>query len=116
MGTLPRDWKWVVDFLPAMLKWLQELQCLSTDDTLPQGYRQVSFMELTLDFEYHAGTPLPPTPQSKFMGTKMSLQEKGGVVRLPVTLLGRAGGKESILPAASTMQCRSPMPLRGIWS
>ena len=29
---------------------------------------QVSFMELSLDFEPHAGRPLPPTPQSRFMG------------------------------------------------
>ena len=25
MGALPREWKWGADFLPAMLKWLQEL-------------------------------------------------------------------------------------------
>ena len=34
MGALPRDWKWGEDFLPTLLKWLQELQWLTTDDTL----------------------------------------------------------------------------------
>ena len=68
-------------------------------------------MELALDFESHAGRPLPPTPQSTFMGTEMSLREKGLVIRVAVTLLGRAAGKESILPAAITTHCRSLVPL-----
>ena len=38
-------------------------------------------MEVALGFESHAGRPLPPTQQSHFMGTEMSLQEKGRVVR-----------------------------------
>ena len=41
----------------------------------------------------------------------MSLQEKGRVLRLVVTLLGRAPGTESILPAAITTGCRSLVPL-----
>ena len=41
----------------------------------------------------------------------MSLQEKGRVVWVAVTLLGRAAGKESILPAAITMHYRSLMLL-----
>ena len=72
---------------------------------------QVSFMELALDFESHAGRPLPPTPQSRFTGSQMSLQEKGRVLRLAVTLLGRAAGRESILPAAITTKCRALVPL-----
>ena len=31
-------------------------------DGLPETHRQVSFLELALDFESHAGKPLPPTP------------------------------------------------------
>ena len=53
----------------------------------------------------------PPTPQSIFVGTEMSLQEKGQVVQLAVTLLGRAARKESILPVAITTHCRSLVPL-----
>ena len=108
---LPRDWRWGNDFLPAMLCWLQELQRLPTDDDVPVGHRQVSFMELALDFESHAGRPLPPTPQSRFTGSEMSLQEKGRVLRLAVTLMGRAAGRESVLPAAITTRCRSLVPL-----
>ena len=71
----------------------KELQWLTTDDTLPQGHKRVSFMDLALDFESHAGRPLPPSPQSRFVGTEMSPQEKGRVVRLAVILLERAAGK-----------------------
>ena len=71
-----------------MLSWLRELHWLPADDALV-GHRQVSFMELALDFKSHALQPLPPTPQSCFTGSEMSLQEKKGrVLRLAVTLLG----------------------------
>ena len=41
----------------------------------------------------------------------MSLQEKGRVLRLVVSLLGKAAGRESILPAGFTNRCRSLVPL-----
>ena len=44
-------------------------------------------MELALDFEAFAGQPLPPVPQG--VGG-LTLQEKGRVMRLAVTLLGRS--------------------------
>ena len=59
----------------------------------------------------HAGRPLPPTPQLRFTGSEMSLQEKGRVLRLAVTLLGRAAGRESILLVAIATRCRSLVPL-----
>ena len=67
-------------------------------------------MELALDFESHAGRPLPPTPQTRLTGSEMSLQEKGQVLRLTVTLLGRAAGRESILPASITTRCPTLEP------
>ena len=76
MGALSRDWKWGTDFLPAMVAWLQDLEWLPADDTLPQGHGHVSFMELALDFETHAGRPLPPTPQSRFTGTELHCRKR----------------------------------------
>ena len=67
-------------------------------------------MELALDVETHAGRPLPPTPQSRFAGTELSLREKGRVVCLAVTLMGKAAGRESILPARITNHCRLLVP------
>ena len=111
VGALSRDWKWSTDFLTAMVAWLQDLEWLPADDTLPQGHGHVSFMELALDFETHAGRPLPPTPQSTFTGTELSPKEKGRVMRLAVTLMGKAAGWESILPARITNHRRSLVPL-----
>ena len=111
MGQLPRDWKWGPDFQPAVLRWLSELQWLPREDSLPEAHRQVSFPELALDFESYTGRPLPPTPQTRFKGGETSLQEKGRVLRLAVSLLGKAAGRESILPAGFTNRCRSLVPL-----
>ena len=107
MGAPSTDWKWGNDFLPAMSSWLQDLEWLPVDDTLPQGHGHVSFMELALDFETHAGKPLPPTPQFRFAGTELSLEEKGKVVRLAVTLMGK---RQGVHPACPDYQ---PLPLFG---
>ena len=109
MGQLPRDWKWGPDFQPAILRWLSELQWLPRDDNLPEAHRQVSFLELALDFESYTGRPLPPTPQSRFKGGEMSLQEKGRVLRLAVSLLGKAAGRCLVPLGAGTtagVKCR----------
>ena len=111
MGQLPRDWKWRPDFQPAILRWLSELQWLPRDDNLPEAHQQVSFLEPALDFESYTGRPLPPTPQTRFVGGEMSLQEKGRVLRLAVSLLGKAARRESILPVDFTNRCRSLVPL-----
>ena len=109
--SLPAMWKWGTNFLPAMVAWLQDLELLPADDTLPHGHGHVSFMELALDLKTHAGRPLPPTPQSRFTGTELSLQEKGRVMRLAVTLMGKAAGKESVLPqTTAALWCRWGRP------
>ena len=46
-------------FLPAVLKWLAHLMWLQPDDGLPQGHKQVSFMELALDFQNTRGATPP---------------------------------------------------------
>ena len=112
MGQLPRGWKWGPDFQPAMLLWLPELQWLPRDDNLPEAHRQVSLLELASDFESYIGSPPPPpTPQTRFTGGEMSLQEKGRVLRLAVSLLGKAAGRQCILPVGFTNRCRSLVPL-----
>ena len=48
-----------------------------------------------------------PEHQSKFIGGDMSLQEKGRVLRLIVTLVGTGTERESIFPVKVTHHCRS---------
>ena len=59
-----------------------------------------------MDFESQAGRP-----QTRLVGGEMSLQEKSRVMRQAVSLLGRAAGQESVLPAGFTNRCRSLVPL-----
>ena len=110
IGQLPREWKWGPDLLPMVLRWHAELEWLKmppAHERIPRAHWQVSFMELALDFEAFAGRPLPPAPQSKYAGGDLSLQEKGRVLRLIVTLNGRATDRESIFPLRMTHHCRS---------
>ena len=109
LGQLPREWKWGPDFPPIICCWLSELQWLPRDDSPPETHRQVSFLEFVQDLESHPRRPLPPTPHTTFVET--SLEEKGRVIRLAVSLLARAAGHESILPAGITNKCRSLVPL-----
>ena len=114
LGPLPREWRWGPDLLPMVLNWLSELQWLDlppAEERQPRAHWQVSFMELAINFEAYAGRQLPPAPQSRFQGGDMSLQEMARVMRLITTLLGRSVGKESILPAKLTNNCRSLIPM-----
>ena len=110
IGQLPKEWKWGPDLLPMVLWWHAELEWLKmppAHDHIPRAHWQVSFMELALDFEAFTGRPLPPAPRSKYAGGDLSLQEKGRVLRLIATLVGRATECESIFPARMTHHCRS---------
>ena len=49
----------------------------------------VSFLELAMDFEAHAGRALPAAPQAAFRGTSLPLQERARVLRLALTTLGK---------------------------
>ena len=96
---------------PNVKRWLSQLQWLPRDDSAPEVHRQISFLELVLDFESHAGRPLPPTLQTTFVGAEMSPQEKRPVIRLGTSLPGGGAGQESILPVDVTNKCRSLVPL-----
>ena len=84
---------------------------LRLDDGLLQGHIQVFSMELALDFESHAGQPLPPTSQTHFNGIEMCLQEKGPGLQLAATLSVKALWAGSIWPVATTTRCRFFVPL-----
>ena len=76
IGQLPREWKWGPDLLPMVLRWHAKLEWIKMPpayEHIPRAHWQVSFMELALDFEAFGGRPLPPAPQSKFVGGGMSL-------------------------------------------
>ena len=90
---------------------LQWLKMPPAERRRPQAHWQVSYMELALDFEAYAGRHLPPAPQSRFVGGEMPLQEKARVLRLITSLMGRAVGQDTILPAKMTNHCKTLIPM-----
>ena len=68
-------------------------------------------MELALDFEAYAGRQLPPALQSRFVGGEMPLHEKARMLRLITSLMGRAVGQDTILPAKMTNHCKTLIPM-----
>ena len=58
---LPPHWPWEATFLHALLRWARALLWLP-------GQGQVTYVELALDFEEHAGRALPAAPGHKLAG------------------------------------------------
>ena len=81
--------------------------------TQPQNPGTVTFLELALDFEEFAQRTLPHSPQAKFKGTALSLQERGRVLRLAVANAQRPVTKGQLHPARVVTRCSSLVPLGG---
>ena len=114
LGAIPREWQWGPDLPPMVIRWTTELQWLKmppAERRRPLAHWQVSYMELALDFEAYAGRQLPPAQQSRFVGGEMPLQEKARVLRLITSLMGRAIGQDTILPAKMTNHCKTLIPM-----
>ena len=61
-------------FLTELLSWLGELVWSDEVGT-------VTYLELAMDFEAHAGRALPSAPQARFKGLSVPLQERGRGLR-----------------------------------
>ena len=72
---LPPHWPWEATFLHALLRWAGALLWLPR-----QG--QVTYVELALDFEEHAGRALPAAPGHKLAGRVLPLRERAHVLKL----------------------------------
>ena len=58
-----------------LLRWLRALRW-------PDERGTITFLELALDFEEISERTLPATPQARFRGHSLSLQEQARVLRL----------------------------------
>ena len=72
---LPPQWPWEATFLHALLRWAGALLWLP-------GQGQVTYAELALDFEEHAGRALPAAPGHKLAGRVLPLRERAHVLKL----------------------------------
>ena len=100
------EWQWEMPFLVDLLRWLRELHWTPEPGT-------VTFLELALDFEEFAQRTLPHSPQAKFKGITLSLQERGRVLRLAVANAQRLVTKGHLHPARVVTRCSSLVPLGG---
>ena len=72
---LPPQWPWEATFLHALLRWARALLWLP-------GQGHVTYVELALDFEEHAGRALPTAPGHKLAGRVLPLRERAHVLKL----------------------------------
>ena len=72
---LPPQWPWEATFLHALLRWAGALLWLPR-----QG--QVTYAELALDFEEHAGRALPAAAGHRLAGPVPPLRERAHVLKL----------------------------------
>ena len=72
---LPPQWPWEATFLHALLRWAGALLWLP-------GQGQVTYAELALDFEEHAGRALPAAPGHRLAGRVLPLRERAHVLKL----------------------------------
>ena len=100
------SWPWEVQFLADLLAWLGALVWADEVGT-------VSFLELAMDFEAHAGRALPAAPQAAFRGTSLPLQERARVLRLALTTLGKLVRTGCLYPARMVTRCAALVPLGG---
>ena len=105
-GISSSTWPWELLFLSELLSWLGEL--VWTDEV-----GTVTYLELAMDFEAHAGRALPSAPQAQFRGLSLPLQERGRVLRLALNHLQKLVVAGSLFPAGTLPKCGSLVPLGG---
>ena len=71
-----------MSFITDLLRWSRALQWTDEPGT-------VTFIELALDFEEFTDRTLPATPQAKFRGHTLPLQERARVLRPALCTLQR---------------------------
>ena len=74
---LPYKWRWEPAFRDALLSWLRELQW-------EPGLGQVTFVELALDFQAHAGRAMPASPGAELQSIVDDRRRAAHIVTEPV--------------------------------
>ena len=77
------------------------------------GKGQVSFMELTMDFECFARRALPVSPLAECRGTALPLPERARVLELALTALRKHVVSGVAIPGGVLTKCSSLIPLGG---
>ena len=73
----------------------------------------ITFIELALDFEETSQRTLPTTPQAKYRGTALPLQERARVLRLALCTMQKVVTRGALHPAKVITRANSLVPLGG---
>ena len=103
---LPPHWPWEATFLHALLRWAGALLWLP-------GQGQVTYVELALDFEEHAGRALPAAPGHKLAGRVLPLRERAHVLKLALDRTQQFMRAGELLGGQLRPLCNALVPLGG---
>ena len=103
---LPPHWPWEATFLHALLRWAGALLWLP-------GQGQVTYVELALDFEEHAGRALPAAPGHKLAGRVLPLRERAHVLKLALDKTQQFLRAGELLGGQLRPLCNALVPLGG---
>ena len=103
---LPPHWPWEATFLHALLRWAGALLWLP-------GQGQVTYVELALDFEEHAGRALPAAPGHKLAGRVLPLRERAHVLKLALDRTQQFRRAGELLGGQLRPLCNALVPLGG---
>ena len=103
---LPPHWPWEATFLHALLRLARALLWLP-------GKGQVTYVELALDFEEHAGRALPAAPGHKLAGRVLPLRERAHVLKLALDRTQQFLRAGELLGGQLRPLCNALVPLGG---
>ena len=104
--ALPPHGPWEATFLHALLRWAGALLWLP-------GQGQVTYVELALDFEEHAGRALPAAPGHKLVGRVLPLRERAHVLKLALDRTQQFLRAGELLGGQLRPLCNALVPLGG---
>ena len=105
-------WPWEPSFLDSLREWLTALRWPAAAATGP-GDGTVTYLELALDYESHAGRALPAAPQARLRGTHLPLQERARVLRLAMAKMQALATSGRLHPAQGTARSPVIIPIGG---
>ena len=100
------EWRWDQGFCHDLVRWVNELIWIP-------GKGQVSFMELSMDFECYAGRSLPASPQAVYRATALPLPERARVLKLALATLQKHAVSGHVFLGGVLTRCASIVPLGG---
>ena len=102
----PPGWPREASFAVALLQWASQLRWLP-------GQGHVTYVELALDFEAHAGRALPAPSDHRLWGVTLPLRTRGQVLKMALDALQPHLQAGDLLQGKEVWTAKSLLPLGG---